>query len=314
MTDRSNLRQYYKEEANNALSLKQYQQRTAQLDALEDTLVKAFNTLIRFMDGKTTKTEVVNQLKSISTPDVDKVVSALTKLDASILANKLDLNPLLQALNSVKREVSLIPKTHAKFEQKDSIKVTNLDEVKLDTSEVVKAINGLKLDPKIDVKSPIVNIDKPDLRPLQDIMIDLLKAVRNQKFEMPEFPEIPKTDLSKVEKKLDESNKHLKEIAEKRFVGGGGGGGHGTPYVNENDKASYVTLSDGAVPVVNAVITERYDYTDSTTIYTAHAVLGTLDASLGWTITKYDLSDTSNASGKVATDVSWVNRATGTFL
>lgn len=59
--------------------------------------------------------------------------------------------------------------------------------------------------------------------------------------------------------------------------------------------------------------TERYDYNDSTTIYTATALVGTADASTGWTITKYDLTDTNDASGKIATDVSWTNRTSGTY-
>lgn len=60
-------------------------------------------------------------------------------------------------------------------------------------------------------------------------------------------------------------------------------------------------------------LTERYDYDVSTAIYTGTAVVGTSESSTGWTITKYDLTDTNNASGKVATDVSWTNRATGTY-
>ena len=237
MEKRAGLRQHFQNEADKANSLKQFNQRTAQLDALEDTVLKAFTTLIKYMDGKTTKTEVVNQLKSISTPDVDKVVSALSKLDANILANKLDLTPLERALDGVRKEVAQIPKTHATFEQRESVSVTNLNEITLDTSDVVKAIKDLKLDPTIDVKAPIVNVDKPDLKPLQDVMLDLLKAV--QKIELPK-QEFPKTDLSKVEKKLDESNKHLKAITEKRFGGGGGGGGNGTPYIGQDGKASYI--------------------------------------------------------------------------
>ena len=237
MDKRAPLRQYYDDKANQAKSDKQHADRIAQIGAFEDSMVKAFTALIQFMDGKTTKTEVVNQLKSISTPDVDKVVTAISKLDADVLANKLDLKPLEAILNGVKREVSLIPKSHATFEQKDSVKVTNLDEVKFDTSDLEKAIKGLKLDPKIDVKAPIVNDDNPDLKPLKDVMLDLLKAV--QKIELPK-QEFPKTDLSKVEKKLDESNKHLKAITEKRFGGGGGGGGNGTPYIGQDGKASYI--------------------------------------------------------------------------
>ena len=89
MTKRSDIRQHYQTtEANQAAHNQQFQDRTAQLNALEDTVINAFNTLIRFIDGKTTKTEVVNQLKSISTPDVDKVVTAISKLDKDILCQQ----------------------------------------------------------------------------------------------------------------------------------------------------------------------------------------------------------------------------------
>lgn len=59
--------------------------------------------------------------------------------------------------------------------------------------------------------------------------------------------------------------------------------------------------------------TEMYDYSSSTAIYAGEATLGTAVSATGWTITKYDLSSSSAASGKVATDVSWNNRASGTY-
>lgn len=59
--------------------------------------------------------------------------------------------------------------------------------------------------------------------------------------------------------------------------------------------------------------TERYDTSNSPIIYTGYAAVGTADSALGWTITKYDVSTSSAMSGKVATDVSWNNRATGTY-
>lgn len=82
----------------------------------------------------------------------------------------------------------------------------------------------------------------------------------------------------------------------------------------------YVTISavdtgDGTYALASkqSAATERFDYSSSTTIYTGEAAIGTGDDSLGWTLTKYDLSDSSDASGKVATDVSWDDRATGTY-
>lgn len=293
MDKRAGLRQEFAGLANEAKREQQYKQRTAQLDALESTVVDAFTALIRFMDGKTTKTEVVNQLKSISTPDVDKVVVAISNLDKDVLANKLDLKPLEQGLNALKRELSLIPKTLPKIpEQRDSVKVTNLSEVKLDTSAVEKAIKALKLDPKIDVKAPMVSVDAPNLKPLQDAMLDLLKAVQKIK-----IPEVPKTDLKTLEdeakstnKKLDTANKKLQELIEKR-VGGGGGGGSGTSFVDENGNLTYVETINGSIPVASSSPIYKLlldDYTTPSVTYVGKAALGSATSSAVWQIQKID--------------------------
>lgn len=313
MDKRAGLRQHFQQEENQAQELEQYKQRTAQLNALEDTVVQAFNALIRFMDGKTTKTEVVNQLTSISTPDVDKVVQALSKLDKDILTNKLDLKPLEQGLNGLKRELSLIPKTLPKIpEAKDAVKVTNLSEIKLDTSAVEKAIKGLKL----VAEAPIINEKDVDLKPLQNIMTDMLKAINNQKpVEIPKFPEIPKTDLTKVETKLDKSNKLLKEIVDKP-VGGGGGGGNGTPYVDSTGRPVNVELDgNGNIPVVFSSSTYKLilDETTTTSVtYVGKAALGSATSAAVWQIQKIDESSglVITWGGTGAFDQVYDNRAT----
>lgn len=61
-------------------------------------------------------------------------------------------------------------------------------------------------------------------------------------------------------------------------------------------------------------LAERYDYSSSTTIYTAVGPVGTADNAAGWTITKYDLTDSSDASGKIATAAVWDDRASETYL
>lgn len=250
MDKRAGLRKHFQQEESQAQELEQYKQRTAQLTAIEDTVVKAFSVLIQFMDGKTTKTEVVNQLKSISTPDFDKIVKAIIEADKDKLTKK-DLVTIENHLAKSARELSLIPKSHAKFEQRESVKVTNLSEIKHDNSDIIKALEKLDIKPVVEVKAPIVNVEKTNTKPLEDLTRDVLKAtIANKPVKIPDFPEIPKTDLSKVEKKLDESNKHLKVIAEKPVGGRGGGGGNGTPYVDSTGKASYVELeADGSMPV-----------------------------------------------------------------
>lgn len=120
-------------------------------------------------------------------------------------------------------------------------------------------------------------------------------------------------DTKIIEKKLDDVIKVLEKIkdkkAETKIFGGGGGG-------SSVQQALIRTTPTGQVLAVvteTGVYTERYDYSDATTIYTGIAPLETAEASTGWTITKYDLTDTSNASGKVATDVSWLDKAIGDY-
>jgi hypothetical protein len=268
MDKRANLREYFGNKELEAVKGRQYEYRTAQLVDLENNILTAFNALIRFLDGKTTKTEVVNQLKSISTPDVDKVVTAVSKLDKDILANKLDLKPLIKELQQIKREMSLVPKSLPKLpEQKDSIKVTNLDEVTLDTSSLEKAIKSLKLDPVIDVKTPDVHTAPLDLSPVKDGLLNVIKAIKAQKY--PEMSEIPTTDLSKVEKELQKHTKQLKEIIDKPVGGGGGGGGNGTPYVDSTGKPQTVELVSGKVPIDGTLTSAPAKPTD---VYSIQAI------------------------------------------
>lgn len=316
MDKRAPLRQHFQLEESQAKEAEQYKQRTAQLNALENTVVDGFKALIQFVDGKTTKTEVINQLESISTPDVDKVVQAVSKLDKDILSNKLDLKPVTDGLNSLKRELSLIPKTLPKIpEARDSIKVSNLSEVKLDTSAVEKAIKELKL----DVKAPIINTEKTDITPLKEVMLDLLKAFNNQKpVEIPKFPEIPKTDLTKVEIKLDKSNKLLKEIVDKPVGGGGGGGGNGTPYIDSTGKPVNIEVNpDGSIPISSSTLTNRVDTSVTNVVYTGKAPIGSSEASAVWQIKKFDYSSGSNMSGKFANSGAftavWNDRLTETY-
>jgi len=257
MDKRAPLRQHYQTEASNKLQEERHKQSVAQISALEKTLVTVFKSLIQYLDGHTSKTEVVNQLKSIETPDINKVVNKLSQLQNTVLGSKLDLTPLLEAINGVKAQVSSISIPEINIpEQKDTVTVTNLDEVKFDTSAIEKAIKGLKLNPTIETKAPIVNVDAPDLSSLKTGLLDIVNAVKSQSFE------VPATDLSTLEKEskahtkqLEEANKHLKKIVEKPVGGGGGGGGHGTPYVDADGKATYVTLQDGALPIYGEVTT-----------------------------------------------------------
>jgi hypothetical protein len=74
--------------------------------------------------------------------------------------------------------------------------------------------------------------------------------------------------------------------------------------------ASTDTLRPGTT---TAPTTQRYDYANSSIIYTAYAPIGTGDDEPGWTITKYDLSNSADADGKVKINGVWDDRTTETY-
>ena len=213
------------------------------INDLKNSNIQAMQSLVRYLDGKVTRTEVINQLESIATPDVELVVQAVERL-AEKIPPQLDLSSLESGLKALEEQLKLIPKENIELpEQKESVTVTNLDEIDFTTLE--DAIKGIK----ITTPAPIVNVSPTDvavdvdLKPIQKGLSDLLKTVKDLK-----FPEPKATDLTKVEKKLDEANKHLKVISEKKM--GGGGGGNSTPYIDETGKPLNVILSEnGSIPV-----------------------------------------------------------------
>lgn len=270
MTDRADLRNHFKNEENQRKSEADFKVRSAQLVSIENSLINGINHLVKFLDGKTTKTEIVNQLKGFATTDdLKKLVNSVEELGKTTLSTKIDLKPVIEALKGLQAQIKAIPK--AEFTQKDEIKVINLDEIKFDTSDLEKAIKALDL--KVDVKAPVINTEKVDLKPLQDVMLDLLKAFNKQKLEVPKefkinnLKDIPLADLSKVEKKLDESNKQLKVIAEKKSGGGGGGGGESTlAFPLYADKTTSIVIVGSAKTITETdgtrTLTTTIDKTD----------------------------------------------------
>lgn len=259
----------------------QHKQQMDKLSSLENSVVSTMRQLVKFLDGKTTKTEVVNQLKSVSTPDIDKVVDALNKLDSNTTKNKLDLSPLQECLEAIEEKLDKLPTEYPEMpEGVEEVTVKN----QIDLKPLEKAIKALKLDPTIEYKAGDVKVDAPDLKPLQDSLLDVVKTLKAQEF--------PKTDLSNVEKKLDESNKHLKKLVEKP-VGGGGGGGNGTPYMDANGHLANVVLTpDGKIPVEAAadIAVRIDDYTAPGTVYIGKAAIGSLVSEAKWQISKLDTS------------------------
>ncbi len=98
-------------------------------------------------------------------------------------------------------------------------------------------------------------------------------------------------------------------------IGGGGGGSSIPTRLIQNDTIAISTREGMPLEVIETtpLLTQRYDYSDSTLIYVGEATLGTDEADAAWTISRFDLDDPATASGKIAIETAWTNRASGDY-
>jgi len=196
----------------------------------QEVIVRSFKSLVDFLDGKITKTQVVNQIKSVATPDALKVADAVNDLHKTLKTHKnTDLSEVTKVMKGILAESKKIPKQRPKPEKQQFIDYTKQFKA---LGQAVKAVEKVVKAQKLIAEAPIVNVpetkvqvDAPDLRPLQDSIRDVVKAVT--KIVIPKY----KTDNKEVEKLIKASNKLLKGIL-KKPVGGGGGGGQAWTAVN----------------------------------------------------------------------------------
>jgi hypothetical protein len=318
-------REYFAAEADRKLRTEQHSEAVAQLSQLEGNVLRAIELLVEFLDKKVTKTELINQLDTISTPDVDKVVKAVEKLDGTVQQNKLDLSGVEKELKNAVEQLRQVPKSHPDApEAIESVKVSNLSDI--DLKPLLKAVNALDLKveaPIVNVDAPKVDVAAPDLKPIKAIFTDLLKAVNKIK-----MPDVEATDMSKVEKELAKQTKKLDELI-KKPVGGGGGGGNGSPYTDSTGKVMNVELeTDGSVPVTVVAggsaaaqtVSKIDDTTTANVVYIGKAELtgaAILTSGAVWQIKKLDTSslalDKKWADGDSSYNNVWDNRASLTY-
>ena len=283
------------------------------------TTIKAFNAFTKYVDRKISKTEVVNQLKQIGTPDAMKVMSAVNDMHSTLKKLKnADLTPVAKLLEDLIGEVSQIPKESP--EVVESVEVNNLPDFDSYTTRIEQAVQALDVKPVVNVQAPQVtvkpadvHIEKQDFTTLEKALKQVVSAVEN--IVIP--AQIP-TDMTKVEKKLDTANQHLEKISNKSFGGGGGSGGHTTPYQNDQGAPTYITLVDGKIPVSLTSGTDPssfyvYDIEDGTTAY-----YGNTNVSGAWMVKKVTdtlvsyATVTNNVAVTTYTDA-WTNKATLTY-
>lgn len=292
------LAQINKANADKQLSEQKHQEILNADAQLNDTVLSAFSSLIKYLEGHTTKTEVVNQLRSIGTPDALQVIPYVIELNKTMAKlQNTDLTQVTKLMSDMLEETKKIPKELPEPEKQQFIDYSKqFDGLKSAIESVGKFVKAQKLiaeAPIVNVPETTVNVEAPDLKSLQTPLKDILKAVKQ--IVVPEF----KTDNTALETLVKKSNKLLKEIVDKPVSSGGGGGGV-VSYVDSAGYASPVTKNaDGSIPVSNTSLPtagNNPSYTlDTVTVGLVHTI--TLTKTIGSTAyTKTTVIDTSDNS------------------
>ena len=247
----SNLRQINDDKAAKLKAEQQHQDMLRGYVNVSNTVIDATTSLIKYLEGHTSKVHVINQLNSIGTPDAFRVVAAVNQLHDTIKTHEnTDLSEVTKVMQGILDEAKLIPKELPEQKEAKVIDYTKqfkaLEAATKAVEKVVKAQKLVAEAPVVNVAPADVKVDAPDLTPLQTSIKAVVSAVN--KIVIPEY----KTDNKAVEELLKKSNKLLKDIVEKP-VGGGGGGGRVSPYQTGVNAPAFVTLeADGSIPVTIA--------------------------------------------------------------
>jgi soluble cytochrome b562 len=226
----------------------------------QEIIVKSFENLVKYLNGSITKTEVINQLDTIHTPDVKYIIDALNSLHSTLKTHEnTDLTELTAVLKQVLDETKQIPKALPAEvtipEPKDyKDQFTSLENAIKSVEKVVKAQKLIAEAPIVNVPETTVNVEKPDLKPLQKSITEVVNAVNGVV-----IPELSTTELEKLIKK---TNKLLNDLLDKPVSSGGGGGGRATPYETSTGAPYFVVVeADGSIPVtVKNSLTPNVDF------------------------------------------------------
>ncbi len=294
-------------------------QQVQAITKLESRMVTAIESLIRYLNGKTTKTEVVNQLESIGTPDALKVVKAVNDMHSTLKKHKnTDLTKITAIMNGILKHVAQLPKELPTFEAKEAVSITNLPDFDSYFTKLEQAVAKLDVKPEVKVaptpvtvEAPIVNVEQ-DFATLQKSLKEVVKAVQNIV-----IPEAPQVDLKSLEKQQETSNKLLQELIEKP----GPTFNTDLPFQDSEGVIKRVTLVDGAVPITGSITASAStladfsvnDIEEGTTSYFGktkpdgtYLIQKVTDTSVSYATV------TNNGAVTTYTDA-WTNRATLTY-
>lgn len=251
---------------------------------LQETIVQVAKSVVEFMQGNISRTQVLNQIEDFTTrEDASNLIESINRLHDTIKTHEnVDLSEITGVMQGVLDEVKLIPKEHPEEKEEQFVdyteQISNLTETVNAVKAAIEAQETTVEAPVVNVEAPVVKVDAPDLKPLtKEVNEAFTKAINSIVF--PEY----KVDLSTVEEEQRKQTQLLRDIRDTPSGGDSGGSGSIAPF-----------LVDGALPVVDggSVSYEgRNDTTsDTNLVYLGKATPGTATSAAGWQIKRYNKS------------------------
>jgi hypothetical protein len=204
-TSLDKIRQVNDKKADSDLQLKLHKEQLDSSDSLQRILFDSFNSLVSVLEGNGTKGEAIGL-----------IVNALEKLDKDIGANKTETALIKSGLSTLEEQLKDIPTGELKqipkfLEQRETVKVSNLDGLESALKGLETAIKAQKLSvkspdvnvqaPEVHVPAPVVNVPAMDLEPLQTLISEVKTVLTKLK-----SPSVQKTEQQNtlISEKFDE--------------------------------------------------------------------------------------------------------------
>lgn len=257
-------------------------------DRIQKAIVESTRLSIEHRDGHQPKVEVKNFPKSVKTPDVKEVVDAINQMSKDVAPKNIDFSPLQESISVLSDQIANLPTEYPEApEPVEEVMVNNLSELKPQLEDITKAVEKLKLDPKIDVSVPE---SKLDLTPVAKMVGELDKSINSIK-----IPDNSKQfeSIAKAQKSVTKAINDL-EFPVANYI---------LPFKDVNGGAAQVQLdSSGNIPTSAGSTPLKLELDDTSTAnvtYVGKAAIGSATSDPVWQIQK--INETTGM------EITWAN-------
>lgn len=183
--DSTRLKEIAQSNATQALASKRHEDTLKSTHQVADTVIMTTGALINYLEGHTTKTEVVNHLQSIGTPDALEIIPHLQSLHETLKTHEnTDLSEVTGVMKQILAEAQKLPKEAVHIPEQKVVDNTKQFE---SMTAAIKAVEKVVREQKLVVEAPIVNVptpsvhvDAPDLEPITNAIKDVVKYTKDK--------------------------------------------------------------------------------------------------------------------------------------